>query len=167
VTFCPGFQLYTTCSLPNPDYTPEIFTVLTVINFVVTRSDLAEQLLTMAVAHERLDLEQEKDQLVLEINSGQKHLSSVEDQILDMLKSASGNILNNETLIKQLDGAKTTSEKVTSQLAKAEETSAQINAAREEYRVVATRGSLLYFAIASISSLNSMYRRLSILFRRF
>jgi dynein heavy chain len=141
--------------------------VLTVINFVVTRSDLAEQLLTMAVAHERLDLEQEKDQLVLEINSGQKHLSSVEDQILDMLKSASGNILNNETLIKQLDGAKTTSEKVTSQLAKAEETSAQINAAREEYRVVATRGSLLYFAIASISSLNSMYRRLSILFRRF
>jgi dynein heavy chain len=158
IDYNPEFRLYVSCSLPNPKYSTEIHTILTVVNFVVTRPDLEEQLLTMAVAHERPDLEQEKDRLVLEINTGQTHLNKVEDEILDMLKSASGNILSNESLITQLDGAKMTAETVMAQLEKAEHTSAEINSAREAYRVVATRGSVLYFAIASMSSLNPMYQ---------
>ena len=56
-----------------------------------------------------------------------------------------------------LQNTKTTSAEVQSKLENAEQTDARINAAREEYRPVATRGSLLYFLIVDMAAINNMY----------
>jgi dynein heavy chain len=157
VDYNPLFKLYMTCNLPNPSYTTDVYTTLTVINFAVSRFDLRDQLLTMVVAHEKPELEEQKDRLILEINKGEKMLNKVEEEILDMLKSASSNILADDDLIQQLDRAKTTSNTVKSQIEEAERTSAEIDKSRSGYETVATRGSVLYFAVANLSSLSPMY----------
>lgn len=51
-----------------------------------------------------------------------------------------------------------TSEAIKHRLEEAESTELMINSARERYRPVATRGSVLYFVIASLSEIDPMYQ---------
>lgn len=47
---------------------------------------------------------------------------------------------------------------IQSRVVEAEETEAQINEAREEYRTPPIRGSILWFVIADLASLDPMYQ---------
>ena len=54
------------------------------------------------IKNERPDLEAKKDALVVSIAADQKSLKDLENKILQMLASASGNILDDEELIETL-----------------------------------------------------------------
>eukprot|EP01006_Ploeotia_vitrea_P030605 TRINITY_DN62980_c0_g2_i1.p1 TRINITY_DN62980_c0_g2~~TRINITY_DN62980_c0_g2_i1.p1 ORF type:complete len:978 (-),score=124.16 TRINITY_DN62980_c0_g2_i1:124-2967(-) len=144
--------------MPNPHYMPELQIKVTIINFTVTPKGLEDQLLVDVVRYEKEELERQKDKLVLQISEGKSTLKSTEDKILSLLGSASGNILDNEVLIATLGQSKKTSEEVKKDVAVAEKTSEEILVAREKYRSVATRGSIIYTVIADFSMVDHMYQ---------
>ena len=47
---------------------------------------------------------------------------------------------------------------ISKRLKEAEETEIQISTAREKYRVVATRGSIMYFVVATLAEVDPMYQ---------
>ncbi|KAM9330540.1 dynein axonemal heavy chain 6 [Gastrophryne carolinensis] len=152
------FRFYMTTKMPNPHYLPEVCIKVTVINFTVTRSGLEDQLLSDVVRIERPDLEKQRNELIIRINSDKNQLKAIEDRILKLLFTSEGNILDNEELINTLQESKITSGAIKTRLQEAEATEQKINAAREKYRTVATQGSVIYFVIASLSEIDPMYQ---------
>jgi dynein heavy chain len=137
---------------------PEVCIKVTVINFTVTMKGLEDQLLVDVIKNERPDLEERKDKLVVSIANDQRQLLEIEEQILSMLANASGNILDDEELINALARSKTTSSAINVRLTEAEATTKEINTTREGYRVVATRGSVIYFVVANFALVDPMYQ---------
>jgi dynein heavy chain len=58
-------RLYITTRLRNPHYLPEVSVKVNLLNFMITPTGLADQLLGVVVAAERPDLEEQKAALVL------------------------------------------------------------------------------------------------------
>lgn len=74
------------------------------------------------------------------------------------MSDASDDILDDEELILTLDQSKETSIAINERMIEAEKTAKMINENRENYRVVARRGSVLYFVISDLALIDPMYQ---------
>lgn len=152
-----GFRLFFTTNLANPHYSTEVMGKTMIINYGVTLDGLADQLLNVVVAHERHDLEESYAALVKDMSENAQLIVSLENTLLKELSMSQGNILDNEELIKTLENTKSKAEEIKAEMEKAAFTKDEIGQARAVYKPVAKRGSILYFAASSLSSVMSMY----------
>uniref|UniRef100_A0A7S2K9S5 AAA+ ATPase domain-containing protein n=1 Tax=Leptocylindrus danicus TaxID=163516 RepID=A0A7S2K9S5_9STRA len=152
-----NFRLFLCSKQSNPCYAPEVMGKVTLVNYCVTLDGLSDQLLNVVVSHERPDLEKQHKVLVEEMTANTELLVNLEDSLLKELSSSKGNILDNDDLIQTLEETKAKATEIQMKILECEETKSMINAARNEYKPVAKRGSILYFASSGLSQINAMY----------
>ncbi|XP_033612844.1 dynein heavy chain 1, axonemal isoform X2 [Fukomys damarensis] len=152
------FRMYITTKLPNPHYTPEISTKLTLINFTLSPSGLEDQLLGQVVAEERPDLEEAKNQLIISNAKMRQELKDIEDQILYRLSSSEGNPVDDMELIKVLEASKMKAAEIQAKVKIAEQTEKDIDLTRMEYIPVAVRTQILFFCVSDLANVDPMYQ---------
>ncbi|OEH76364.1 dynein gamma flagellar outer [Cyclospora cayetanensis] len=153
----PSFALYMTTKLANPHFSPEINAKCTVIDFTVMHEGLEQQLLGRVLSMEQRSLEECLNQLLESVTANTKALKELDSHLLDRLSHSSGNLLDDIELIEVLANTKAKAKEVEKKLKDAQEKKTEINEKREQYRPVATRGSVLYFCMVEASSICWMY----------
>ncbi|KAM3188084.1 Dynein heavy chain 7, axonemal [Hymenolepis weldensis] len=144
--------------LRNPHYMPEVAVKVTLVNFMITSEGLNDQLLGIVVARERPELEDEKNKLILQGAANKKKLKELEDQILTVLSTSEGNILEDESAIQVLNSSKELSNEIAEKQAFFEETEKKIDEARMGYLPIAIYTSVLFFSIADMANIDPMYQ---------
>ncbi|XP_056131285.1 dynein axonemal heavy chain 12 [Lampris incognitus] len=158
IEYSVDFRFYITTKLRNPHYLPELATKVSLLNFMITPEGLEDQLLGIAVAKERPELEEERNALILQSAANKKQLKEIEDKILETLQSSEGNILEDESAIQILDSAKIMSDEISKKQQVAEKTEVKIAESREGYRAIAKHSSILFFSIADLTNIDPMYQ---------
>ncbi|KAM7373014.1 hypothetical protein PAMP_007900 [Pampus punctatissimus] len=158
VEYSKDFLFYMTTGLRNPHYLPEVAVKVCLLNFMITPQGLQDQLLGLVAAKEKPELEEKKNQLILESAANNKQLKEIEDKILQVLSSSEGNILEDETAIKILSSSKILSEEISEKQKIASVTEKEIDDTRMGYRPVAEHSSILFFCISELANIEPMYQ---------
>jgi len=158
IPFHPNFRFYMQTKLPNPNYRPEINAQTTLINFMVTDVGLEDQLLAVVVREEQPELESSLAELLHRMNEMTIELQQCESGLLQSLAQATGDILENQQLIENLEYTKLKASNIARSRLEAQATKENISRSRQAYRQVAVRGSLLYFQIDQLFKIDHMYQ---------
>lgn len=129
-----------------------------IIDFTVTIRGLEDQLLGRVILSERNEIEAERVQLDMDVTANKKLSKELEANLLYKLSTTEGSLLDDLSVMEVLNTSKAKAIEIKEKLESAEETKANINQAREEFRPVASRGSVLYFLIVKMSLVNNMYQ---------
>jgi dynein heavy chain len=158
IEYSPEFRLYITTKYRNPHYLPELSTKVTLLNFVITPEGLEDQILGITIGKERPELEEMKNQLVVQSAENKKQLKIIEDKILEVLSSSKGNILEDETAIEIMSSSKVLANDIKEKQKIAEKTENEIDVIRESYKPIAYHVSVLFFCIADLANIEPMYQ---------
>ncbi|GFH22159.1 uncharacterized protein HaLaN_19578 [Haematococcus lacustris] len=158
VEYSNDFRFYITTKLRNPHYLPEVAVKVTLLNFMITRAGLSDQMLGVAVATERPDLEEQKAMLVVQGAEASRKLKEIEDKILEVLSSSTGNILEDETAISVITEAKTLGNDIADKQQIAEVTEREIDSTRAQYKPCGDYTSVLFFCISDLAAIDPMYQ---------
>ena len=157
IEFSDDFRFYITTKLRNPLYAPETAVKVSIVNFMITPAGLEDQLLGIVVAKEQPEMQQQKEQLVLDAAANARKLKEIEDKILEIL-DACDNILEDESAIQVLSSSKVVANEIEEKQAIASETEREIDEARESYRPIAGHSSILFFNISDLCIIDPMYQ---------
>lgn len=153
-----NFRMYITTKHRNPHYMPETVAFVNVVNFTITERSLQQKLLSTILTQERPDLQDRKEKLIIETTKNRETLYNLETNILEVLSSSEGNILEDENAITVLSNSKIMSEEIIAKQKISASSESQIDLARQKYIPLAEFSSVLYFCLDQLVNINCMYQ---------
>eukprot|EP00798_Chlamydomonas_sp_ICE-L_P023166 gene23167-30374_t len=173
IDFNDTFRLFLVTRNPEPYLPPDARSLVAATNFTVTRSGLEGQLLGLTIEREQPDLEAQKsltierEQPELEAQKSgllkqeeelKMQLADLERSLLQNLATSTGNILDNKELLDSLNETKSKSTTIAVSLTESKTLQVSLDEQREVYRPIAARGSVMYFLIKDLCTINHVYQ---------
>lgn len=115
-------------------------------------------MLGIVVAVEKPDLQQLKEELIVQKAENKQALQDTEEKILKTLSESKGDILEDESAIQILDESKLLSIEIREKQQKSLEIEKSIEEFRLKYDGVADHSAVLYYCIADLANVDPMYQ---------
>ncbi|KAF5303585.1 hypothetical protein FQR65_LT08186 [Abscondita terminalis] len=151
------FKLLLCCRNAHLQLPADIAAVVNVVNFTITPEGLSEQLLMSAIKQESPELEGRHKELLRQREELQEKQYNLQNQLLEDLANASGDILQNNNLMESLNETKASSVAITKALLESDSLQKVLQKEYNVYKDISSFASSLYFAIKEFSNSNVLY----------
>ncbi|KAK8861158.1 hypothetical protein M9Y10_012853 [Tritrichomonas musculus] len=158
VNYSDDFRLFLSTKYPNPQYSPEVCSQVTLINFTTTQEGLSDLLMNNLIEVEQEDLDRKRIEIMEANAENMKKLRQVEEDILQIVSNAGADLLEDNSAIDTLTRAQKTSADIAQQVAASQETEKKITKFRETFSSISDRAALLYFCASDFAVVDPMYQ---------
>ncbi|KAK0531052.1 dynein heavy chain [Tilletia horrida] len=158
IDFSPSFTMFLSTRDPSVDFTPDVCSRVTFVNFTMTRSSLQSQSLDQVLKVERPDTDKKRTDLMKLQGEFRLRLRHLEKSLLNALNASEGNILDDDKVIDTLETLKKEAAEVT---AKVEETDAimhEVEAVTADYIPLAKACSSVFFVLDQLHLISHFYQ---------
>ncbi|KAI9460162.1 dynein heavy chain protein 1 [Lactarius psammicola] len=158
IDFSPSFTMFLSTRDPSVDFSPDICSRVTFVNFTMTRSSLQSQSLDQVLKVERPDTEQKRTDLMKVQGEFRVRLRTLEKLLLQALNESSGNILDDDKVIDTLETLKREAADITRKVEETDIVMKEVEQVTAEYLPIAQACSSVFFILEQLNLINHFYQ---------
>ncbi|SJL06320.1 related to Cytoplasmic dynein 1 heavy chain 1 [Armillaria ostoyae] len=158
IDFSPSFTMFLSTRDPSVEFSPDICSRVTFVNFTMTRSSLQSQSLDQVLKVERPDTERKRTDLMKIQGEFRLRLRTLEKLLLQALNESSGNILDDDKVIDTLETLKREAADITSKVEETDVVMKEVEEVTAEYLPLAQACSAVFFVLEQLNLVNHFYQ---------
>lgn len=158
IDFSPSFTMFLSTRDPSVEFSPDICSRVTFVNFTMTRSSLQSQSLDQVLKVERPDTEHKRTDLMKVQGEFRLRLRTLEKLLLQALNESTGNILDDDKVIDTLETLKREAAEITHKVEETDVIMKEVEQVTAEYLPLAQACSSVYFVLEQLSLVNHFYQ---------
>ncbi|KAI6045169.1 dynein heavy chain protein 1 [Pisolithus marmoratus] len=158
IDFSPAFTMFLSTRDPSVEFSPDICSRVTFVNFTMTRSSLQSQSLDQVLKVERPDTERKRTDLMKAQGEFRLRLRTLEKLLLQALNESTGNILDDDKVIGTLETLKREAAEITHKVEETDIIMKEVEQVTAEYLPLAQACSSVFFILEQLNSVNHFYQ---------
>ncbi|TDL28876.1 dynein heavy chain protein 1 [Rickenella mellea] len=158
IDFSPSFTMFLSTRDPSVDFSPDICSRVTFVNFTMTRSSLQSQSLDQVLKVERPDTERRRTDLMKVQGEFRLRLRTLEKLLLQALNESTGNILDDDKVIDTLETLKREAAEITRKVEETDVVMREVEQVTAEYLPLAQACSSVFFILEQLNLVNHFYQ---------
>ncbi|XP_006454562.1 dynein heavy chain protein 1 [Agaricus bisporus var. bisporus H97] len=158
IDFSPSFTMFLSTRDPSVEFSPDICSRVTFVNFTMTRSSLQSQSLDQVLKVERPDTERKRTDLMKIQGEFRLRLRTLEKLLLQALNESSGNILDDDKVIDTLETLKREAADITRKVEETDVVMKEVEQVTTEYLPLAQACSSVFFVLEQSNIVNHFYQ---------
>ncbi|TFK40902.1 dynein heavy chain protein 1 [Crucibulum laeve] len=158
IDFSPSFTMFLSTRDPSVEFSPDICSRVTFVNFTMTRSSLQSQSLDQVLKVERPDTERKRTDLMKVQGEFRLRLRTLEKLLLQALNESTGNILDDDKVIDTLETLKREAADITRKVEETDVVMKEVEQVTAEYLPLAQACSSVFFVLEQLNLINHFYQ---------
>ncbi|EGG11538.1 uncharacterized protein MELLADRAFT_46877 [Melampsora larici-populina 98AG31] len=158
IDFSPAFTMFLSTRDPSVEFSPDICSRVTFVNFTMTRGSLQSQSLNQVLRVERPDTDKKRTDLMKLQGEFKLRLRHLEKSLLQALSESTGNILDDDKVIDTLETLKREAAEVGRKVEETDIVMREVDEVTAEYLPLAQASSSIFFVLEQLNVLHHFYQ---------